>query len=219
MLVRRASGWVADTLRTWEAPKSVQLSVINGRIRAFIAQSYFTDGRPHGPALFAADYNHGWGAPRLVSDPAPEYVPAVMMTVGGENARGVTWLRAARGPEKRHLVWEAHDAEGTGQQSVITETDPLSKPAIVALSDRTMVWLTRDEDSRERMRVYVAVDTHVRDAGTVAAPLMNFVTSAVPLKDGRVLVLTGGPDPTPGAQPPFASYLTEITVGCTVGRR
>jgi hypothetical protein len=81
-----------------------------------------------------------------------------------------------------------------------------------------MVWLTRDEDSRERLRVYVAVDTHVRDAGTVAAPLMNFVTSAVPLKGGRVLVLTGGPDPTPGAEPPFASYLTEITVGCTVGR-
>jgi hypothetical protein len=88
MLVRRPSGWTADTLRTWEAPESVHLTAIDGRVRAFIAQSYFTRGRPHGPALFAADYNDGWGTPRLVDDPAPEYVPEVMKTAGGENARG-----------------------------------------------------------------------------------------------------------------------------------
>jgi hypothetical protein len=219
MLVRRPGGWAADTLRTWEAPESVQLTVINGRVRAFIAQSYFTGGRPHGPALFAADYNDGWGTPRLVDDPAPEYVPEVMKTAGGENARGVSWLKAAPGPEKRRLVWEAHDDEGNVQRSVITHTDLGDIPAVVGLADRTMVWLTRDADSRERLRVYVAADTRVRDAGTVAVPLMNFVTSAVPLKDGRVLIFTGGPDPTPGAEPPFASYLTEIAVGCTAARR
>jgi len=220
MLVRRPSGWAADTLRTWEAPESVHLTVFDGRVRAFIAQSYFTGGRPHGPALFTADYNDGWGTPRLVDDPAPEYVPEVMKTAGGENARGVSWLKAAPGPEKRRLVWEAHDDEGTIQRSeVITQMDPGDIPAIVALADRTMVWLARDADSRERLRVYLAPDTRVRDAGTVAVPLMNFVTSAVPLKDGRVLIFTGGPDPTPGAEPPFASYLTEIAVGCTVDRR
>jgi hypothetical protein len=219
MLVRRPSGWAADTLRTWEAPSSVQLTGINGRVRAFIAQSYFTGGRPHGPALFAADYNDGWGTPRLVDDPAPEYVSEVMKTAGGENARGVSWLKAAPGPEKRRLVWEAHDDEGNVQRSIIAQTDLGDIPAIVGLADRTMVWLTRDEDSRERLRVYVAADTRVRDAGTVAVPLMNFVTSAVPLKDGRVLIFSGGPDPTRGAEPPFASYLTEIAVGCTVDHR
>jgi hypothetical protein len=116
-------------------------------------------------------------------------------------------------------MWAAHDVEGVIQQSVVAETDPMDTPAIVGLGDRTMVWLTRDADSRERLRVYVAADSRVWDAGTVAVPVMNFVTSAVPLKNGKVLILTGGPDPTPGAEPPFASYLTEIAVGCTVGRR
>lgn len=72
LLRKNGDLWLEDTLPTWEAPRSIQLSVYNGTLRAIFAQGYFVRPRRRGPALFVADHEGIWKAPRLIYDPDPE---------------------------------------------------------------------------------------------------------------------------------------------------
>jgi hypothetical protein len=220
MLLNRHDGWSEDTLRTWEAPRSVRLAVPDGKVRAIIAQSYFANRRPHGAALFMADYDTTWQQPVMVYNPAPQYVYDIIMPKGGEAGQAVSWRRAVRGldVDTGRLEWgvlsEDHSIQPVGVASVAS----LDVPATVATADGVTVWVVRDGVSRDLLRFYAATDTRVRDLGVLNVPLMNVVISAVPLEDGRIVVVTAGPDTATAAQPPFATYITEVTVRCGIGR-
>lgn len=227
MLLQDRDEWTPDTLPTWRAPQSIQLTALDGKLRAIFSQSYFTNQRLHGPALFIADYDSTWQSPRLVYDPEPEYNPAgqyistVMLPTSRAHARGVSWLIAGKGEfdGAQRLEWGVISDDGSVRPwSVAKSDDFLSVPATIDIDSYTTVWLVRDGDSRERLRVYAGTEVGIHDVGIVETPLMNFVTGAVPLKDGRIIAVTGGADNTAGAEPPFASYLTEITVRCAVDR-
>jgi len=67
LVVRDEGHWAADTLRTWEAPRSLQLTTAGGLLRVFLAKSYFAEGRPRGPSLFVADFDGRWTGARTCS--------------------------------------------------------------------------------------------------------------------------------------------------------
>lgn len=228
MLLKRKNGWTHDTLPTWSAPRSIKLAAPDGKLRAIFSQSYFADKRLRGPALFTADYDSTWQAPRIVYDPEPEYNPAaeyvntVMMPKGGDNARGVAWRVATKGNFEgdARLEWGVISDDGTIQRWSVTNDFIMSTSAVIDIAGRTTVMLARHGDSREQLRAFAATDAGIHYLGVVTTPpLMNFLTPAVPLKDGRIIAVTTGPDHTPGIELPLvASYLTEITVRCAVDR-
>lgn len=218
LLARRNGEWSVDTLSTWEAPASVKLTPYGSRTRAILAMSYFVDGRPRGPGIFTADYTETWGEPRLVYDPAPNKVNSVIMTLGDVRARAVTWITDDFEADAERLEWAALDEDGVHRRSTVTTAPDLFGTAMVEVDDRITAWLVRDGGSDRRLGVYVADDGNARLIDVLEIPLMNFYIPAVPLGGGRILAITGGPDPTPGAEPPFSSYFTEIAVRCARDR-
>jgi hypothetical protein len=215
MLRQRNGGWAADTLPTWEAPGSIRLSRMNGELRAIMTKSYFADQRPHGPALFTANYDDGWRTPRMVFDPSGEYVADVVGQAGSEGADGLSWRVDSPDADGFRIEWGVVEGDSLSRRYPVA-TGPFfgSRPTTVQWDDRRTVLLIRDGESQDRLDVYVASKDGVVNAGTVTIPLMNLITHSVPLADGRILVLTGGQDSTDGADPPFVSYLTELTVNC-----
>lgn len=220
MLLKGLDRWTVDTLSTSDGPRSLQLSAADRKLRMSVAKSYFADRRPHGPALFTVEYDGRWQTPRLLYDPSPDYVTTLMAPAGENRRGGLMWQRAQRswefGQEWRKLEWGLVSDEGEFQPMEVADVEPWHVPAVVNLDVETTVLLSREGESRERLAVHVVVGTEARHLGVLSVPLMNFTMSAVPLPDGRILALSGGPDPDPehGADVPFATFLTEVLVRC-----
>jgi hypothetical protein len=217
MLRRTGDRWIEDTLQTWEAPQSLHLtSRTGGGVLALIVQSYFKERRPRGPALFTAGYDSTWTVPRLVYEPTPDKVADVIAPASGEYSHALSWRTYTPAVERERLEWGVVQGDSVKRISVMAEVSAWATPAVVRMGPRHVVWLVRQGDSQERLAVYSAIDTTLQTVGVVTTPLINFVTHAALLKNRRILAITGGPDTSAGAEPPFASYFTEISVQCPV---
>lgn len=219
MLYRRGRHWVADTLHTWEGPRSVQLvaSAENGVLAVF-AQSYFTHGRPHGPALFTARYDSGWHSPRLAVDVSPRYVAAPMIVARGTAGHVISWRTAAPGAEAEVIEWGLSDDSGSVRRvGPISNALPLDRPAMVRLSADQTAWFIRNGNSRSEVKAFMAVDSTLSDLGVVRLPLDNFATLGATLPNGDVLLVTGGLGSSASA-PVASNFLTALAVRCPVAR-
>jgi hypothetical protein len=205
--------WNADTLATFEAPISVRLAPFGNHIRAYLAMRYFADRRWRGPAVLASDYRDSWSDPRLVHDPEPENATTLLLTLGGGRPRTISWIAGTLSPGEQ-LEWGTIGEDGLFDVMTVTTAADLFGTVMVELDDGTTAWLARHGGSDRRLAVHVARDGDARLLAVLDVPLMNFNIPAVSLGADRILVFTGGPDPTPRVFPAFISYLTEISVSC-----
>jgi hypothetical protein len=213
------ANWSADTLYTWEAPRAVQLAPdSSGTAVAVYAQAYFERPRIHGPSLFTARFDTAWGSPRLALAIPPLYVSEPMLSGHAGAGSRVAWQAALPGTDSSSLDWGVLGRDGGVRRMGHVAPAALGdRPAMVSLDATRTVWLVRDGRSRFSLRVFVSQDTTVQDLGAFPVPLDNFAIHGVILRDGTVLVATGGLGLTP-ADPPASSYLTAVAVSCAGAR-
>jgi hypothetical protein len=222
LLIRRDSEWIADTLLTWAAPRSVQLVPnADGSVTAMLTQEYFEQGRSRGPALFIAQHDTGWSTPSLSLDPSPRYVASLRRIPSSRSGSAIiSWQSARAGVQEQDLDWGFLTPHGTvdrlGRIAVVDE--PGDQPAMFRLTSGRFLWLVPVAHSRHQLRVFATSASVVNEIGVVDVPLDNAKLVGVPLKNDRVLIISGGLGTRPSE--PFAtSYLTTIAVRCDTTRR
>lgn len=210
--------WRIDTLRTWAAPQSIQLIADSGGlVRAYLAQEYFVNGRPRGPALFVATHSGPWSPTTLMHDPAPKVIGELLVTGTGRTAQ-LAWRSYTPGVGNEAIERAAVVGGVITRAPAVSTVRPTDRPALLTLDSLTTLWLVRNGSRDAEMHAITTSHGAAQDTTVVNVPLSNFVIVASRLANGQVVVVTGGPDTTKNADPPFVSYLTELAVSCRAVR-
>ncbi|MHB9004814.1 MAG: hypothetical protein ACYC6C_12290 [Coriobacteriia bacterium] len=216
VLLRRRidASWQADTLKTWEAPRTVEL-VANPdgmSLTVVLTQSYFRERRPWQPAVFTVRYDSTWHQPVRQIDRNPSYVTG--LGAGRAGSTLVVSLRSGLPGERRPwLEWATSDSSGPlVGRGRIAPLEAIDRPAVILSDSGAVLWGVRDGQSRSMMHFYMARDSRVLDLGVVQIPLDNFVTMGARLPRARNVVATGTAHSTNGGLP--SSVLTYFRVAC-----
>lgn len=216
LLQQRAGQWVADTLYTWAAPTYVRLAPTadSAAISVLLAQSHFSDQRPHPPALFISRYDSVWNPLTMVAgDRARSVVAPVLRSYGTHDV----------------IAWQSHALSGSGNVDIewirgriphsmvapsrIAQVEPFDGFAVAALSPNRMLWMTREAGSRRNLRIVMTTDTSRSDFGIVSLPLDNIASFAIATSDSSALVVTGELSRS-ATQPLAVSYVSHLGVSC-----
>lgn len=209
--------WIADTLFTWEGPRSVQLVAnVDGSVTAMMAQGYFENGRFRGPSLFLAQHDTGWSAARLVLDIAPRYVmtPRHASIIGGSETI-ISWHAATAGVEREDIDWGLLSASGSVRRKghVAAVEFHGDRPPMFRLGSGRVLWLAREGQSWDEVRAFVGSSSGVHGLGVFKVPLHNPKLVGVSLPGDRVIFVSGRLGTLP-SEAFGTSYLTEIAVRC-----
>lgn len=214
MLRRTSSGWRSDTVRAWEAPRSVRvISRPDGGALALAAQPWFS-GRPRGPSLFSTRYDAAWTASRLAFDAAPRETARPLLALLGEDRVVVTWRAALPGNTTEDLDWGYLRADGTLRRvGRVAGLQSMDQPAVLRLDATRALIAVRKARSRRDAQLFVTSDSALTDLGVLSIPFDNFVLLGAPLSNGR-LVLVSGALGKAASDPPAANYVTRVVVQC-----
>ena len=221
VLRQQDAGWVSDTLRTWEAPRSVQLSASDtGGLRMYLSVGYFERPRPRGPALFRARFDSTWTRPTILYEPASGGTATLLAVIPDDAGDVLSWNVQVPEAGRERVEWGIVHGDTLRRAATVTEAQDVFRPAMVPVDSQTMLWLVREGGATAQLQGYIAAETGVRATGVIPpTPLSNFITPAVRLSSGRIIAVAGGADPTAGASPPFVSYLVELVVSCSINVR
>lgn len=223
VMAHRVEGiWRFDTLLTWRAPSSVQLTsdAVDSTIVAVFSQMYFEGQRIRPVSLFSAAYDSGWRTPRLLftdSGAAPRQVIAPVARAGADGGV-VSWSvdeRAAqRGIEFEHLSGGAAHASPVR----VGASSSVGGFALVRLDAERVLWLYRDPVVRNALRISgLVAGRGLADLGRVSVPLDNLTTPAVAISDSVVVVLSGKTGATDN-ETPASSYFDFLRIRCAARR-
>ena len=221
LLHQRSGEWSADTLRTWEGPRAVQLTLSgDGAMIAVYAQSWFAQSRPQASTLFTARYDTVWNAPvRGPNLDQGTYVTAPLVSAHGSASSAISWRLARYEALPDVLQWGHRSDSGTVRYSgTISEVAPGDRSVVLALDSVRTLWLLRDGASRTHMRAYLGSGAALHDLGVVTLPYDNPAPIAAILEGGKIVIVTGSMGKS-SAEPPASSYLTVASVRCKTAMR
>lgn len=216
MLTRRRGAWHADTLKTWDAPRSIQMMPLDSAtFRLVFAQSFFERGRPRGPALFAVDYSETWSSPRVLLELSPQYVVQPTVAPQGHGDAVLSWRTAQPGVDNESLErgWLSSGGVFTREGS-FTTVMPMDRPAVMTVGTRSTLWFARSGSARDTVRAFLAAPgVALQDLGSFAVPFENFSLIGAAPTHRSVVLLSGGRMEIGGVMS-YASFLTALSVSC-----
>lgn len=205
-----------DTMRTWASPSYVEITQgsTEKSSTVLLAQPYFASGRPRSQSLFRVEYGSRWDAPVL------------LFSEEGQQMFDPKGLRQANGTIV--LSWKSAsslDAPASLRYGTITNGFPLQtfRPiapvslwddvGFVAPAANNPVWLSREPEKLNAIRVFSRAGDEIVSAGHVNVPVAGAGVTVGSRKNHSILLISAASNPS-SQEAPISTIVTEVIVQC-----